>query len=260
MRHRCCENRRTEGFVLLYTLWLLLGGVAVFAMVSSMTLGRARGTASSAEWLRSTAAAESAAHDAMFNIVARGKRALAASSRTDSLIDGVRMNVDVIRGDGLVDLNSADATVMRRLLAAVFRGDASGLARSIESSRPLRNFAQVVAIEELDVGELACLLRNVTLSSGKATPTSAFAPERLRSALSLELPRNNSNVVAANPDSLAGSSIRIDVQVVESNGIGRRLLVDVLVTGHSDRPLSVLEWTWLPALNPQKNRPSACIE
>ena len=48
MRHRCYENRRIEGFVLLYTLWLLLGGVVLFATVSGLTLGRSRSAAATA--------------------------------------------------------------------------------------------------------------------------------------------------------------------------------------------------------------------
>ena len=91
MRRRCCANRPTEGFVLLYTLWLLLGGVVLFATVSALAMGRARGAAASTEWLRSTAAAESAAHEAMFRLVVRGKMALATAPAADVLIDGVRM-------------------------------------------------------------------------------------------------------------------------------------------------------------------------
>lgn len=259
MRRRCCANRRTEGFVLLYTLWLLLGGVVLFATVSALGVGRARGTAASVEWLRTTAAAESAAHDAMFRLVVGGRMALATTPRREALIDGVRMQVNVTNSDGLVDLNAADDAVLGKVFAAALPQETLGLVHAVRSIGTLRSYAQLAAIEGLDAARLACLLRYVTLSSGKSTPATEFAPERVRVALSLQAYERASTAVAA-PESLAGSSARIDIEVLQTNGTGRRLLVDALVTGRLDRPVSVLEWQWLPATDPRVLPAPGCVQ
>ena len=258
MRHRCYENRRIEGFVLLYTLWLLLGGVVLFATVSGLTLGRSRSAAATSQWLRSTAAIESAAHEAMFRLVVGGSTALATTPGREVFMDGVRMQVDATNSDGLVDLNTADDDVLGRLFAAVLPGNTSGLLKAIRGIGRLRTYSQLTAVSGLEASQIACLLRYVTLSSGKSTPAVEVAPDHVRSALSLRRDQGAITAVAA-PGSMAGSSARIDIEVLQTNGPRYRLLVDALVTGRLDRPVSVLEWQWLPATQLRISPPSGCV-
>lgn len=247
MRRHCCAIQRTEGFVLLYTLWLLLGGVVIFATASALAMGRARGATASIEWLRSTATAESAAHDQMFRLVVGGKRALATRPQSDITVDAVRMKLDVINSDGLVDLNAANETVLSEVFAAVAPGNSSGLAHAVRSLGRLHSYTQLMMIEGLEAPQLACLLRYVTLSSGKPDPATEFAPEHVRLALNLRNELKNSSAVVAT-DSLAGNSVRIGIEVLQQNSSGRLLLIDAFVTGRVDRPIRILEWQWFPAI------------
>ncbi len=258
MRLRYCASRRTEGFVLLYTLWLLMGGVVLLATVSALAVGRARGAATSVDWLRSTAAAESAGHETMFRLVGGGRLALAATPRRETLIDSVRLQVEATNSDGLVDLNAAEEAVLIKAFAAALPGDATDLVHAVRGIGPLRSYAQLGAIDGLDPAQLTCLLRYVTLSSGKAIPAAEFTPDRVRSALGLRADQGAITAVAA-PGSLAGSSARIDVEVLQTDGTGRRLLIDALVTGRLDRPISVLEWHWLPGTDRRTPLATGCV-
>lgn len=257
MRRRCCKNKRNEGFVLLYTLWLLLGGVVLFATVSTVAVGRARGAAASVEWLRSTAAAESAVHDQMFRLVVDGSTALRTKIGSDVTFDGVRLRLDTINSDGLVDLNAANDSVLGDVLAVVIPEGAESMTRSLHSLGRLRSYAQLGMIEELTAARLACLLRAVTLSSGKTTPELTLAPAYVGLVLG-QRKSTNSNSLAVATENLAGSSMRIDVSVHQPAGNGRRLVVDALVTGRLERPVSILDWYWLPAPGAKNDPRESC--
>lgn len=255
MRRHCCKSKRIKGFVLLYTLWLLLGGVALFATLSSLAVGRARGVEASMEWLRSTAAGESAVHDQMFRLVVGGKAALTTTLQGDVSFNGVQMRADIVNINGLVDLNAANDAVLGDVFSAVGSTTSNSLLRRIRGLGKLQSYAQLGMLEELDAEQLACLLHYVTLSSGKPNPEVEFAPGHVRLALNLSIGTQiNSAAVAAG--ALAGTLIRIDIHVLQSSGSRRRLLVEALVTGRIDRPVSILEWYWLPAASGQDCRRS----
>lgn len=166
-------------------MWLLLGGVALLAVVSSLAMGRARGAAASIEWLRSTSAAESAAHDAMFRLAVGGKKALTSGSSRQMVIDGVDTQTEVLHSDGLVDLNAAQNATLGKVLAAVLGADQPRALHAIGNIGTLHSYAQLGAAEGMGAAALACLLPYVTLSSGRAMPAAEFAPARVRLALEL---------------------------------------------------------------------------
>jgi len=245
MQCRSYASRRTEGFVLLYTLWLMLGGVALFAAVSALSMQRARATAADASSLRLATATESAAHEMMFKLVARGHRSLAAAESQDLTIDGVRLRAALVHSAGLVDLNNADDDSLERVLSAVGARDPAALARAVRQVRPVHSYAQLAVVDDLDLAMLGCLLRYATLSSGRSRPLFELAPEHVRTALGLTSGSSGGSGVTS-PDSIAGGSVRLVIETVGPEGAGRRLLVDLLVTGRLDRPVAVLDWEWRP--------------
>ena len=258
MQHPYYKSRQTEGFVLLYTLWILMGGVVLFGALSHISAGRSRGSATTLEWVRMSSAAESAAHEAMFRLVSNNRTALTNSSRRELSIDGLKMRVEIVNSDGLVDLNAADDALLGKIFDSVLPLEMHGAAQKVRRIGRLRNYADLAAVEELQIPSLICLLPYVTLSSGRDSPTPEFAPERVRRVLGPN-EKQDERTTLATPGSMAGNSARIDIEVMhETQPKKRRLLVDVLLTGRHDSPVSVLEWQWLPSVDSHVPLTSTC--
>lgn len=245
-RRSCASRRRTEGFVLLYTLWLLLGGVALLAAVSALAMNRARDATAAMRELRSASAAESAAQEALFKLIIDGRLALPALARVERPVDGVRLQVSAVPAAGLIDLNTADTTALRTAFSIALGNDGPTLLEGVRRHGNVRYYDQLVA-DGVTPGRLSCLLRYVTLASGRPEPVFEFAPGHVRSALELNGRESGteSSAVPA-PQSLAGESIRIDVVVMEADAPSRHLFMDALITGRLDRPIHLLDWRWLP--------------
>jgi hypothetical protein len=245
MRHHWSKNRRIDGFVLPYTLWLLLGGVSLFALVSALALGRARETAASRDRLKLMASAESAVHETIFRLLASGSPALKGSTSFDYGADGVRSHVVVVHSEGLLDVNTADDGLARQLLSASGFKDAGLLADDMRRLRPFNSYAQLLPLADARGADLGCFLELVTLFSQKRVPIVESAPAFIRQALALEA-KSLPDAVAAPPAGLAGSVVRMSVDAVGAGGSGSRLMTDVLFTGRVDRPFGAVEWIWLP--------------
>jgi hypothetical protein len=242
---------KQRGFVLLFSLWVLLGGVLLVGGMSMWSAQRARESAALLQAQQVEARLESAAHELSFRLLllAQSPLHVAQSGLSSSDVQGVRSQVQAVHG--LLDLNHAERGDLALVMRAVGVEDAESKVGALIGRRPLQSYAMLSAAG-LDETEIRCLLRHVTLSSGMPRPMPELATQSLRSALRLA-PLSHATE-ASNPASVSpvvgevrasGNGFRYWLGAA-GNREGVELVVEVQLTGRTESPVQVLEWYWLP--------------
>lgn len=240
-----------RGFVLLYTLWVLLGGVILLGGVSLWSQQHSRATAAQLKAQQLEAKLESAAHGLSFRLLSLASKPLSLAQAQLSSVEtnGVRAGLRAV--DGLLDLNHADASDMALVMRAAGVPEAALKAEALIRRRPVQTYASLAAIG-LDERSTRCLLRYVTLSSGLQRPRAELAAADLRGLLGLKLGTGGfvaDEAALASPVvgqvQVAGSGFRYWLSHA-SDPQGSELVVEVRVTGRGEPPIQVLEWYWLP--------------
>ena len=246
MRRPCGARRRTRGFVLLYTLWLLIGATLIFGLVVRFAVDRSGVVVAERDQLIMEATAESALHDQLFGLLARGQRTPGAPRLDPSV---ARIAAASGRSDGLIDLNHADEQWLVQLFSRLGGRDAQATFEKLRLKRPIASYAELVAATGLNEAELACLLQRATLFSARRMPEPDAAPELVRALLGL--PQRSATIEVAGSvaafDTTRSRPWWILVEVQGPLGAMRRLRTEVIVTNRADRPFGVLDRRWLDA-------------
>lgn len=245
-----------RGFVLLYTLWVLLGGVILFGGVSLWSQQRAQATAAQLRSQQLETRLESAAHGLSFRLLSLASTPLGLAQTQLSSFEANGIRAELQATHGLLDLNHADPGDMVLVLRAAGIPDAALKAEALMRRRPVQTYASLAAIG-LDERSTRCLLRHVTLSSGQSRPRAELAPTDLRRLLGLKLGASGfaaDDLAAASPVAgqvqVAGSGFRYWLRHA-GDPQGSELVVEVRVTGRGEPPIQVLEWYWLPRVAEQ---------
>lgn len=243
--NRTSANRK-RGFVLIYALWVLAGGVLLLGCISLWSQQRSKQVAVQLIRLKQAAMIESAAHTTMFHLLVAKDESLdiALGKLRRQSLPGARREIYPVQG--LLDLNHADLDAIVRVLRYAHVPEAVARAKRLVALRPLQTYAMLefVGIEDK---ALSCLLHNVTLSSGLRQPLGGLASPTLRRTLALQAPIGTST-------QLGGSSVVVDAKVGDTgfalhlqpiDGVGRELIVELQLTGRSNHPIQILEWFWV---------------
>ncbi|MCD5995508.1 general secretion pathway protein GspK [Pseudomonas sp. CDFA 602] len=236
---------RQQGVALLLVLWvlallsLLLGGMAGWVQLESRQ----------ALWLRQHTQALLAAEGGL-NMAVQGlldpaqRKRWVADGRSVALrLDDTQLLVSVRSERGKLDLNSAAAADVARLLQAcgATKGLASNIAQALEAQRddgqsPLRVIEEVRQLPGMNQALYAQMLPEVTLWSGLDRPDAAYASALLRRALNLP----NQSAVGADP----GEVLTIDSRAERPGGVTALLQTTVLLSPSEGgaQPYRVLRW------------------
>lgn len=249
------HEARCRGFVLLYTLVLLLAMATLFLGIQSLSKQQAHATAAQLRSMTKNIQLESAAHELSFRLLQ-----LAALPAEDAqmvlralTIDGVEATVVPI--DALLDLNSAAREHILSLLRAAGAANAATATDQLLRQRPIQTFAALSGLGLSDT-VTQCVMRFATLSSGQPLPSRADTDPRLLRMLALSSPGEQARTVSIAARSpvtsyatLAGRGFRYWLRHAGAESIGSDLVVEVRMTGRTDQPIHVLEWIWVPRLN-----------
>jgi hypothetical protein len=227
-------NQRTEGFVLLYTLWLLLAGVAAFAVLSRIVLQRSAEVAAESGSLTISSAMDSALHTVAYELLSQPRAAWSASELRERTFNDVRVSTRMRTAAGLLDLNGATPASLRTMVASIGIADASTVAGKIVAARPIRAYAQLSTLTGMTPWQHDCLRRLASLTG--SPPVSPTGPP----SVSREVVQRVDSVAAASAESIAGSAIRVFVTATAQRD--QTLIVDLLFTGKADRPVLITAW------------------
>ncbi|SMS10798.1 general secretion pathway protein GspK [Pseudomonas viridiflava] len=238
-------HKRQQGVALLVVLWvlavlsLLLGGLAGWVQLESRQ----------ALWLRQNTHALLAAEGGL-NMAVQGlldpaqrKRWVADGRPVALRMDDTQLLVSIRSERGKLDLNSAPAADIARLLQAcgANRNLASSIAQTVEAQRddgqaPLRVVEEIRQLPGMTQALYTRLLPEVTLWSGLDRPDPAFASALLRRALSLP----TQSAVGAD----AGEVLAIDSRAERPGGVVALLQTIVLLSPSEGgaQPYRVLRW------------------
>ncbi|KTC21900.1 type II secretion system protein GspK [Pseudomonas viridiflava] len=238
-------HKRQQGVALLVVLWvlavlsLLLGGLAGWVQLESRQ----------ALWLRQNTHALLAAEGGL-NMAVQGlldpaqrKRWVADGRPVALRMDDTQLLVSIRSERGKLDLNSAPAADIARLLQAcgASRNLASSIAQTVEAQRddgqaPLRVVEEIRQLPGMTQALYTRLLPEVTLWSGLDRPDPAFASALLRRALNLP----NQSAVGAD----AGEVLAIDSRAERPGGVVALLQTIVLLSPSEGgaQPYRVLRW------------------
>ncbi len=244
-----------RGFVLLYTLVLLLALATLFLGIQSLSRQQAHATAAQLRSMTQNIKLESAAHELSFQLLQLSALPTedAQSVLRTLTVDGVEANVVPV--DALLDLNSAASEHILSLFRSAGVINAAAAADQLLRQRPIQTFAALAGLSLNDT-ETRCVMRFATLSSGRPLPTSTDTDPRLLRLLALPAagePARAGSIAARSPvtsdATLAGRAFRYWLRHAGADSTGSDLVVEVRMTGRTDQPIHVLEWIWVPRLN-----------
>lgn len=249
--------RKSSGFILLHTLWLLLTASAIVSGVLVLANRMSERFAMDERITDRTIALESAVELVVHDLVVNGVRsAWAALPSTSAIVEvqGKRVSVKVQNAAGLVDVGTAEPSVLNLLLHEAIGSDVGEAFARIASRRrpnqvlrPFANYAELQARSGLSDRAFACLFPHITLYSGQSAPTPTLVPPTLANWLGVvrdSLPPNSAMETAP---TTAGSTYRIDAGVsVAGESAGQWLSVEVTVTGQHRPSHVVRSWLLLP--------------
>lgn len=249
--------RRSRGFVLLYTLVLLLALGTLLLGIQLLSRQQSQAASAQLRGLANHEQLESAAHELNFRLLqftSLSPENVGALMRSIK-IAGVDATVTPV--DALLDLNYAAPEHVLSLLQAAGSSNAAAATQQLLRRRPIQTFASLYAIG-LEDASARCVMKLATLSSGRPLPTHAEIDERLRRALSLPAPTAQPQPSGGGPNSpvatmtgLGGSGFRYWLRLTGEGSAGTELVVEVRVTGRTDQPIHILEWIWLPRAHAQ---------
>ncbi len=237
------KARRGRGFILLYTLWLLLGGAVLFAALSAASISRSRSAASELAALQVRAALETAVHASVFELMARRHASGDPPVTRNVRVDGIPMSVEVVDQAGLLDVNAASVADLTALLARLGVQDAATVAAAVVRARPVVGLWQLAPALNVVPHHLDCLAAVLTFSSGLSRPDVRLVPHRLARLLDLPSEPSGHQGIGVN---LSGSGIGyvIRTQAGDSQGRGGALTAAVILGGRRDNPVLVTDWYW----------------
>ncbi|MCV2218102.1 hypothetical protein [Thauera sp. Sel9] len=232
------RRARSEGFILLHALWLLL--VATTLAVGAMTavFHSAEELSISEQRLRTRLVHESAVEVVIHDLLINGDRSawIGAGIIFRSMqIDQQILNVSVQQVNGLINPVTSDPAIFGRLLAglAIPQGQQKpGFAAPHPSGvfRPA-TYADLQAMLGLDDGSFACLYPYVTLYSGRTEPDLRYAPNRLAKLAGLRPSASSEARSVMSEDGVPGSTFRVNVFAESAPDDTSGFSVEVTITG-----------------------------
>lgn len=237
-------SRRDRGFVLLYTLWILLGGVVLFASLSGMGASRAKAAKVGLMALQTRTALESGLHAAIFALLRQSQAPIGPPTTRAALFDGVPMTIEVVNSDGLLDANAASSTNLSKLFDSLKVAQPALLAAATISARPITGLDELAGLRGVDPGLLWCLSQVLTFESGRDRPVAMLAPESLKRLFGTGLPVGGSGS-ATTATTRVGAGFLVRVWTAHSSGSGLSLVASVLLSGRTEQPSVVSAWSWL---------------
>lgn len=234
------RRTRSEGFVLLHVLWLLLVAATLAAGAMTAVFHSAEELSISEQRLRSSLVQESAVEWVIHDLLVNGDRSVWIGEGIITRkvqIDQQLAAVSVQQVDGLVDAVTSDPQVLSRLLAGLTipqRQPQPGFAAPLSSGvlRPA-TYADLQAMLGLGDSAFACLYPHVTLYSGRTEPDPRYASNRLAA---LAGPGSGASGArsAMSEDAahgVAGATFRVNVFSGKDADGAAGLSVEVTITG-----------------------------
>jgi hypothetical protein len=182
-----------QGFVLIATIWLLVLGGAIIAVVMLRTMTVSRAAVAQGTDLRDRLALDGAIDSVVADILFNGNRSRWAQLPASGTVDvgGSQINVAVSSENGRLDLNAAEPALIDTALRGF--GVAAGprtafinqLLERRATKQPLRSRDEVerlIAVAGAQSGGV-CLSDMLTVSAGLATPQVDQMPTELARAL-----------------------------------------------------------------------------
>lgn len=240
MRARSLRRVRSEGFVLLHVLWLLLVAATLAAGSMAAVFHSSEELAISERRLRTHLAHESAVEMVIHDVLVTGNGSawMGGGIVTRSMQAGEqRVSVSVQHAAGLIDPLASDPRILDRLRArlGIPRGTqrpGAPPARSADALRPA-TYADLQALLGLDDKAFACLYPHITLYSDRTEPDLRHASDRLAelAGLGSGSPEAPSVLGGNASDGTIGATFRVNVFSGNVPGAAAGLSVEVTITG-----------------------------
>lgn len=235
------RRARSEGFVLLHALWLLLVAATLAAGSMTAVFYSSEELSISEQRLRTRLVHESAVELAIHDLLVNGDRSawIGDGIITRSVqIDQQFVSVSVQQVAGLVDPVTSDPAIFGRLLAGLAipqeRQKPGGTAtQSADVLRPT-TYADLQAMLGLDDSSFACLYPYVTLHSGRTEPDLRHASKRLAELAGSRSGTSSGARSVMSEDSahgVLGSTFRVNVFSESAPGGADGFSVEVTITG-----------------------------
>lgn len=247
VRHRSFASRpsrRDRGFVLLYTLWILLGGVVLFASLSGMSASRAKSAKAGLVSLQTRTALESGVHAAIFDLLRQSQMPIGPPTARAATIDGTSMTIEVLSSDGLLDANAASTADLTKLFDSLKVAAPASMAAAVTSARPLRGLDELARLPGADADLMWCLSQVLTFTSGLDRPVPTLAPASLRRQFDTAPPVGGPGRVAT-AATRVGAGFVVRAWTAPSSGSSLGLVASVLLSGQTEHPSRVSAWSWV---------------
>ncbi len=231
---------RSDGFVLLHVLWLLLVATALAAGAMTAVFYSSQELAISEQRLRASLVHESAIEVVIHDLLVNGDRSAWAGDgivARSVQIGQQPVSVSVQQVDGLIDPLSSDPQLLGRLLArlAIVQGRSSAGFTAIRSANGFQpaTYVDLQATLGLDDDSFACLYHYVTLFSGRPAPNPRYASSGLAELAGLRSAAIGARSVMSESSAhnVVGSTFRVNSLIENNAGNATGLSVEVTITG-----------------------------
>lgn len=229
---------RSNGFILLHALWLLITAAALISGIMTTTLYSSEEFTIAEQKLLAKLVQESAIQLVIYDILTNGNRSnwlRQGASPRNIEIEGQNVIVSVQNVSGLVDAITADRIIWEQLLSRLqinqshprYEKPASGVTQKIG----MTGYTELRAHLRLTDTAFNCLYPHITISSGKHRPETRYATATLIKLLNLPVAREGSTLAEDDNLSAAGSTYRINVFTSKGLILNDGLSVEVSITG-----------------------------
>lgn len=237
----------SDGYVLLTCLWLLILGGTIAAAVLADSLSTARTLQAQEALWRRRLAAEEAVEQITYDLLRNGRRSRwVRDPGLPTIVETSNGTVSVAVSweAGRVDLNSADADIVRRVYAfagAKHHWQQTAIAtltdKRVVMDRRIGLLREVPGAEEHFAG---CLLPLITLWTDLPVPEAGVVDPLVQEATGLPASMTPNEMTAAS--SLAGQALRLDVKLLGE--MPTRLTAVIRLTGSLAQPYWFQAWEW----------------
>jgi hypothetical protein len=243
------QKRKSKGFVLLHTLWLLLLVAAIMAATLQAGRHMADSLSSYEKNIRLNLAVESAVYDVIFELLEQGERSrwIRENGRVQTLlIDNQAVEVISSNVHGLIDVNTADERLLQILsanLPSVDHVNTLTVQAKKDGSR-YPSYSDLSASLNIPLAVFSCLYPYITLFSGRSEPSGALISDQLKKMIG-RIEDEKHSAMEGNTVSVTGEIFRINVAARTAQPRTNYLSAEVLITGRRDFPYLIRSWNWV---------------
>jgi len=242
------QKRKSKGFVLLHTLWLLLLVAAIMAATLQSGRHMADSLSSYEKNIRLNLAVESAVYDVIFELLEQGERSrwIRENGRVKTLlVDNQAVEVISSNVHGLIDANTADEKLLQILsanLPSVDHVNKLTIQAKKDGSR-YSSYSDLSASLNIPRAVFSCIYPYITLFSGRTEPSASLVSDQLKKMIG-RIEDEKHSAMEGNTVSVTGEVFRINV-AARASQLANYLSAEVMITGRRDVPYLIRSWNWI---------------